>query len=225
MKKRKVFTFGPMRKKRVKKNYKIDFGYSVVLTDDITEQDIDYRRVSKYWFGRNIYSISNSYRVNFELKKGTVLMVSVGGDRAYIGGFYENDRFVCDVLGYGKMGFGLSDFHCKTENWFLDLGMNILIDDGKAKIVSYNRDEEFELSVYKNRVDSATCFELDSVEYDIIGMKKINNNKKLLYKIEYLKDRKKEEIFIKSEELVNFNFYTENGLLINSDIFDLEQPN
>jgi hypothetical protein len=211
---RRTTTIGPSNMPRVDKKYELKKGQAVVLLEDITEQDVDFRRVSDSWLGRNIYSISNEYKDNFELKKGTVLAVGVGNGKAYIGGFGDDD-VQRDLM-------VLSEFYYNLDSTAMEKIINILLFDGKAEIVDSDKLDlsEQENNVYHTRIRYATHIDIDGGKLSILNIKTKDN----LTEISYIKDKKKQTIYLDKGELKDFDFY-KNDVKINSDLFDMEQPN
>jgi len=78
------------RQEVISKIESLNEGDVIVATEDIDFSDMNFKRMAKTWWGRNVSNINNllktqegTYLGNYKFKKGDVLFVSVGGDNGY----------------------------------------------------------------------------------------------------------------------------------------------
>lgn len=194
-------------------------GQCIVATEDIDAKDINFKKVAKTWWGRNIASGDNYGKAKGNwFKKGQVIFISTENKSGYHAGLNFD----------GEMEVSNFSYYDKFRNKFYEIALH----EGLAKIVDYEElpedfREEFENSVKIGKITSASLKNDKSLMYYPEGLKgdKINileiNKKNENYKIEGFDPKTKRKVndfYLSYEELVNGIFEIDGKIVKKEDV-------
>lgn len=194
-------------------------GKCVVAIKDIDIKDIDFKKVAKTWWGKNISSVRNIFKEKgIWFEKDQVIFISTGDKGGYQAGLDFNGEVT------------LSDFiyYDKYRNDIYEIALH----EGLAKIVDYEdlpKDfrEEFEDSVKVSKIISASLkgkllsYYPDGLKGDKINILNIDREGKT-YKVEGFNPKTKRgvnDFYLSYEDIVNGDFEID-GKIVTKDIME-----